>query len=463
MPRSAASSLVLWFALCLVAACSGGGGGGTATPSAATPGSVAVVLDTAAGADVLVQAQVAAVVFGRADGTYTTNVLPAPALVTFVDPSGEASGLRLPSVPGGDYASLRFVLVPGSCAAFGYDGSVTPLQTPLAVEVPIADGFTHDARSAAWLAIGHDETFAPASTGVGLPWSPNLSARVDGTDQQLLEVRLLVVQGDAVTGGLEAADGAPLQVEFAPACSFAIEGVADGAERTAFVAACDRDSELRLSGELRRDGTFRAARARVARIGDGPRLLGRILELRPATTSFVLRVQAEVRRGERRLLAAPLDVLVLAGNARIHRPNHAPLAFGDLAVGDLAKVKVRSRAPGTNGLTELTAAEIEVPTAGGEPCAPQWQGMVQSVDPIARTIVVEPRNGDPIVVGGVAVPLATVFVAPGTPIERRERRGGGRIAIGLADIESGSDRIWWRGVVSGPARVDASSVRVRAD
>jgi hypothetical protein len=80
-----------------------------------------------------------------------------------------------------------------------------------------------------------------------------------------------------------------------------------------------------------------------------------------------------------------------------------------------------------------------------------------------RGIVVVPRNGDPIVIDRVVVPQATVFVAVGVPIERRERRGGDRFAIGLDEVQAGVDRIWWRGVVSSPARVDANRVRVRAE
>ena len=174
-----------------------------------------------------------------------------------------------------------------------------------------------------------------------------------------------------------------------------------------------------------------------------------------------MRVLAETRRGDRRRLDPPIDVLVMASDALIHRPNTREfLAFEHLLVGDLAKVKVRSRTEVPGGLTEIVASEIEVPRRDGEPLRPEWQGQVQAVDLAARTIVVQPR-GEPIVINGESVPFARVRVGIDTPMQRRERNGPGRTAITLEQVVAGQDRIWWRGTVTGPATTAATWVRVR--
>jgi hypothetical protein len=94
---------------------------------------------------------------------------------------------------------------------------------------------------------------------------------------------------------------------------------------------------------------------------------------------------------------------------------------------------------------------------------PEWEGRVQSVDASVHTIVVVPRNDDPIIVLGVSVPQVTLTVGAGTFIERRAQSGGGDLTIGIGDIVPGQDRIWWRGIVTGPTTIDANWVRVREE
>jgi hypothetical protein len=164
------------------------------------------------------------------------------------------------------------------------------------------------------------------------------------------------------------------------------------------------------------------------------------------------------------LLELPVDVEVLTANAQLHRPDHrVVLQFADLAPGQLAKVKVRSRQPVPGALPQIVASEVEITSGDGVPPQPEWHGRVQSVDLLTRTIVVERRNDDPIVIGGVSLQTVTVAVPVGTPIQRRERHGGGRFAIELSGVVAGQDRIWWRGTVTGPASVDATWVRVREE
>lgn len=449
--------------LAVLQACSGGGGGQSAEVDSA-PGSVGVVLDTRTGTDSLVQFVVVGATLERADGTTTRNLVPRAVEVTFADPTGEVSGLRLHDVPTGDYERLLLALAPGSGSALGSDGVVRAIDSGSVLSIPIADGLQHVASEVSWLALGHNR--APVVTlGGSLRFEPALLGRADGSEHELAGLEPVTVRGASVDARLPAAGGGVLALEFAPGCTFGDDDANSFASAAAFVNGLRGDDELRVCGTLDRSGGLRVTRARRGRGNDGPRLLGRIVELRPATTSFVMRVQAEVRRGERVLRDPPFDVLVDATSARLQRPNgQVVLAFADLAVDDLVKVTWSSRTPATATELELVVArEIEVPGSAGVPLAPEWQGLVQSVDVAGNRIVVVPRNDDPIVVDGVSVPSVDVLVDAGTVLQRRERRGGGRTTIQLGDIVPGEDRIWWRGTVTGPAEVSADWVRVREE
>ncbi len=451
------ASLALWSA----AACSGSGSGSETT----TTGAVHVVIDTATGADGLVQFQVTGAVLGDGTGAVTGNLLAAAEVVTFADPSGEASALELRAVPTGNYATLHLVLVPGSGQVLRADGSVTAIAGPVDLAIPIADGLQHDNATNTWLAVGHGLGNAITDTGSGLVWSPALTGRFDGSEHELGDLAPVLVDGETVVAR-DPANGGLLRVEFAPDCAFTAEDDGRSAEsRGEFLQRVREAGELRVRGDLHRDGRLLARDARRGRGHDGVRFLGRIVTLEPATESFVFRVQAETRRGgERRILTPPRDVRVLTQNAVIRRPAaQFVLTFADLAVGNLAKVKPFTVTAVPGGLTEIGAREIEVTSGDGVPPQPEWQGRVTGVDLVLKEITVEPRNDDPIVIGGVSVPVATVRVDAQTWLERRERQGPGRFVIELGDIVPGQDRIWWRGSVVGPATVLARWVRVRED
>jgi len=450
--------------LFLLYGCSGGGGGQSVGVDSSAPGSVGVVLDTRTGTDGLVQFVVVGATLERADGTTTRNLVPSAVEVTFADPSGEVSGLRLQDVPTGSYQRLLLALAPGSGSLLGRDGVVRPIDAGVLLAIPIADGLQHVASAASWLAVGHNQ--APmVPSGGAWRFEPNLSGRAEGSEHELAGLVPVVVLGTTVEARLPAAGGGVLALEFAPGCTFGDDDANSFASAAAFVNGLGSDDELRACGTLDRAGSLRVTHARRGRGNDGPRLLGRIVELRPATMSFVLRVQAEVRRGDRLLRNPPVDMLVDATLARLHRPNaQVQLAFADLAVDDLVKVKWTSRTPATATELELVVArEIEVPGSSGVPLAPEWEGRVQSVDLAGNRIVVVPRNDDPIFVNGVSVASVDVVVDAGTTLERRERRGGGRATIQLGDIVPGEDRVWWRGTVTGPAEVSATWVRVREE
>lgn len=443
--------------LLVVAACSGGGSD-TAAAAPGTVGSVQVVVDTATGSRETVQVQVVGAVLETAGGATTGNLLAAPRLLTIADPSGEPDALELRAVPGGDYERLRLVTAPGSGAVLSATGGVRGTALAAELEIPFVDPLHHAASGRSWLEIGHDGV--PPGTG---PWQPVMSARGSGSACRLDGLRVAAVDGAGVTVTWGDAD-LPLHVEFAAGCRFEGEGGMLTGGRDDFLRDLGRGHDLAAEGDLHHQGRFVARHLRRQLRGhDGPRLIGRIAELRPATGSFVMDVLAEVRRGHRRFLATPNRVLVLAGPARITWSHTArELTFAELQVDQLAKVEWSARAPGSGGLEELTARAIEV-TGPGAPMRPQWQGSVQGVDVVLGTIVVVPRHGDPIVVQGQAVTAATVHVDGNTVIERRERHGPGRARIPLAEIVPGQDRIWWRGEVTGPTTIDATWVRVRQD
>lgn len=444
-----------------LAACGHGGGSatGAVSPNGA-PGSVHVVLETATGSDALVQFQVAAVALERSDGSMTGNLLPSPEMVTFADPSGEIDGLTLANVPTGDYASLHFVVAPGSGVALYPDGRTAPVGTAVDLAVPLDSGLQHTATGRSWLCVGQNGSLPPVAGAGNRDWTPTMSGRADGSSLTVDGVRIAAVQAPTMVAQVGVVDDGALQVEFGAGCVFDDHPVG----RDDFLRRSARGDDLSCDGELHRDGRFVASRVRRGgHNNDGPRLLGRITELRPAASSFVLRVQAEVRRGGRRLLPVPEDVLVDASTARIHGSDHRrTFSFGDLVVGQLAKVEWSSRTPRPGSLELVVAREIEV-TSGSVPMRPEWEGAVQGVDLVTNTIVVVPRGNDPIVVLGQSLTSVDVHVGVGVPIERRERNGPGRSSIGLPDILPGIDRIWWRGTVTGAAAIDASSVRVRRD
>jgi len=456
-------SKVLPVLLLAFAACSGGGGGANPAATTSTPGSVHIVIDTATGSDSLVQFQVAAAALERSDGLSTGNLLATPELVVLADPTGEADGLLLKNVPTGSYTTLHLLLAPGSGTALTANGTLAAVTSVADLAVPIAEGLQHNANGRSWLAIGHNGVIPPAGVGSSMHWEPQMSGRLDGSAQAMAGLRVALVQGTNVMTQASGIDDGSLQLEFAAGCTFDDHGNGGGG-RDDFLRGTVRGDDLVAEGELHRDGRFVASHVRRGSRGnDGPRLLGRIDVLRPAAESFVLHVLAEVRSGGRRLLPTPVDVLVSASSARIHASDdRRTLVFADLQVGQLAKVEWTSRTPRQGDLDLVVAREIEV-TSSGVPMRPEWEGAVQSVDLGTRMIVVVPRSNDPIFIEGQSVSSVDVHLDTAVTIERKERRGGGSSTILLDAVVPGTDRIWWRGAVTGPTAIDASWVRVRDD
>lgn len=444
------------------AACSGGGGGNQQPVATATTGSVYVVIDTATGNDGVVQFVVGGAVLERSDGTLTGNLLTAAQSVTFADPAGEVVGLPLRAVPTGAYSRLHLMLLPGSGIVQWADGVVLPLTGPLDLDVPIADGLQHDVAADSWLAIGHNTGNTVVAAGTGFVWQPAMAGRLDGSSHWFEGLQPLSTRGGEVLAVWPAAANAVVHVDFAPSCSYTDSGDPTVVSRAEFLGRLGDDDELRIEGELQRDGRVIAAHARAERRNDSPRLIGRITELRPAEQSFVMHVQAQTRRGERLPIAA-FDALVHTAGAAIHRPEaQFGLQFDDLAIGQLAKVRVAVRGTEPGGGVVIDALDIEITGAHCMPLRPEWQGRVTAIDTVLGSITVEPRDV-PIVIQGVEVASATVLVDQDTVLWRRDAQGPGRHLIELSEVAPGQDRIWWRGVVQGPATVLGTWVRVRQE
>ncbi|MBL8729618.1 MAG: hypothetical protein JNM25_14385 [Planctomycetes bacterium] len=451
---------ILPFVPCLgLAACSGGSGGGAGNSAPNTTGAVLVVVDTATGSDAMVQFQVDAAVLEHADGSTTPNLLANPHLVTLADPTGEADGLVLRDAPSGDYTTLHLLLVPSSGAALQPNGAILAANSVVDLAVPITDGLQHTSLGTSWLVIGHNG--APPPVGSTATWVPQMSARADGSAIDLGGLDVAFVQSPQVTARSRVLDDSLVRIEFAAGCAFASDDGVQHAGRDDFLRSLG-DDQLRVRAELRRDGRCIASEVHRSGRNDNPRLIGRVTALEPATTAFVMDVQAQNGRGGWTLLPTRETVRVDASQAQLRRPNGGTIAFADLQVGNLVKVQWTSRSTPTGELPLLVAREVEV-TGSAMAMHPEWQGRVQSVDTVANTLVVVPRNNDPIFVQGVSVASVTLAVAATTTLERRARQGGGRTAITLDDIVPGSDRIWWRGSVTGPTTIDATWIRVREE
>lgn len=445
----------------LLAACSGGGGS-TAPATTGSPGTVQVVLDTAADTPTIVQFQVNGVVFEDAGGRLTANVLPAPRMVRFTDPTGACDGLALRGVATGVYTALHLGIVPGSGTQLLPDGTVVPVSAPVDLRVPLAEDLRHDASGTSWVGIGHGRANAPAAGGA---WTPALSGRLGGAAVRLDDLSVAFVGGNELTVRSRGFDDAPLHVVFGAGCELHDDdhGTAYGTP-AAFVAATSVDDSVVAEGDVYQNGRFELRSAH--RGHTGTRLIGRITALEPATTAFVMDVYAEARQGTFNLLPAVATARVFADGARIEGAGgHRTLAYGDLAQDQLVKVDWTTRTIVANGPDEFAAREIEVAPTGGLPMQPEWQGLVQSVDLQLRELTVVQRGNDPIVIGGVTYASVIVHVDAGVTIERRTNNGngnGGRVTIAIEDIVAGSDAIWWRGEATSPGAVEASAVRVRA-
>jgi len=447
----------------LLAACGGGSGGGAVGRAPADErGAVALLFDTRAGDDALVQARVAGVAFEQVDGSIGATVPVDGDALVLGDPSGELDGLHLRAVPPGIYRALHLVLLQNSGVCLGADGLAHPVRLPTAIRVGLPEALQHGADKRNWIVIGHDAPpLRPQPDG--LAYEPSMSARTGADEIELSELNDVLPDGAGLRGLVPQLDLATIDV--APDAQCAFEG-ADGAtvaDLLTWLADARPDDVVRVRGRLSRDGRMRARYLQRRRKASGPRLIGRVAELDDATLSFEMLVQATNGGGQHAMQAVPARIRVLTDGATLRAPNGDARTFSDLVVEGLVKVRWSAREAVAGDLDEYTAREVTIVGGDDDSVTPQWSGLVDGVDLDDGVITVVPRNDDPLVVDGAVVDVLTVTVDDDTAFARKPQGGGPWQPSSLADIVAGQDRIWVRGVVTGPAEVAADRVRVRAD
>lgn len=442
----------------LFAAC--GNGGDAAVGGVGTGSDVHVVLDTANGSDVLLTVEVTAVSLEDRIGQATPNLLAQPTTLTLTDPSGEAEGLRLDGVPAGDYTKLHLLVTSGSGRGLFADGTVRDVFVPFDLVVPLTESLRHGA-SPSWLLVAHDKA-NPLQADLGSwLWGGALRGRADGAEVGLVDLVPVVVGSSQLRVAMPAAGDGRLEIAFENGCTFGDDqGNVYGAP-SEFLAGLSSAFDLELRGALARNGRLQVRQARRGRGNDGPRLIGRIVDLIPASRTFVLRVQAENRRGRRRLLANGTEVLVRTAQARIQRPNGTALSFADLQNGELAKVEWTSLAQVPGERDVYVARQVDV-TGTPAALAPEWQGLVQFADPATRILVLAPLPGELFYLLGAPATVLIAVVTDETVLERRAADGSLQ-PIQFADIVAGQDHAVLRGEAASTSTVVAARVRVQSE
>ncbi|MBK8097195.1 MAG: hypothetical protein IPK26_08810 [Planctomycetes bacterium] len=454
IPRT---SLVLSCLFALTAC--GNGNDGSTLPIDPAPNTAQVTLDTAAGVDATIRAQVVAATLERADGTLTANLLPAPRMVTFADPNGQADGVALRNYPPATYRRLHLVTAPGSCTATARDGSQTPVDltaTSLAIEFEAEVVHRSGHR---WLIARHG-AFTPLTTTNGrLGWNPALvGGDAAGTALPAACITVAAVVNDSIYGTFDGDASRRVQLEFELGSQL-LDDHGMPRTRLEFLRELTAGDELGVSGVVDQTGVLRGRRGHRSVRTDNPRYLGRITAVDALTVTFAMDVQALTRRGVRELLSAPDAVNVRADNAVLRvGGSFQRSTFAELAVGDLVKVGWTSREGAT-----VIASEVEVTSRQGQPASPQIQGMVSEVSVGTNRIIVVPRRDDPLILSGRSVHRLEVTVRPTTVLLRQARNGGERTTIGLDGIVAGRDRIWLRGTATRENSLDADWIRVRTD
>ncbi len=442
--------------LALFASVSCGGGGGPTATSATGAGRVMLIVDTRAGDEALVQFEVAGVTLERVDGTTTDTLLAEPAVVTFGDPSAAPCGLPLELAPAGDYVALHLVLTPSTGVAVTAAATLSALAAPLSVRAPFDERIAHRAGQDTWVVVAHTRE-ALRSVGGAVAWAPELVGRASGERVDLQGLTAPVVREDALY--LTAFGDRPVRcLQSVETEYFDLGGVQ--VDREAFVDGLVPEDELCVRGAIRRDGTLDLRRIERCRRQVRPRLIGHVQSVNAADETLVLRVQAANGPFGAVLLQTPEDVVVRASAASLERPNGAGISFGAVTAGRLAKVRWSSRETGLPGLDEYVAEQVVVPAQGHGAPLQQWVGDVDSVDVTAGVLVLSAREGA-FSIQGQSVTEVDVVVDAATYIERRARRGAGRLAIPLSEVQPGTDRAWVRGDVLGPATIHATWIRVR--
>jgi hypothetical protein len=451
------------FFLLLLCSCSGDGSPSTPSVNPANErGTLSVIIDTRSGDDAWVQFQLAGAMLEYPGGLRTENLLKEARILTVGDPSGESIGFDLGVAPTAEYSALHLIFTPGTGIVREASGVTRSVTGPTDVRVPIADGLLHERSSVTWLVIGHDA--APLDLqGTVSAWNPQMSARPDQAEVSLGGLAYPQVQATELLATATTVENSVISIDESGQCIYRDEDGTQLPSQSTFYGAVTVQDDLSVRGYLSRRGHLDAIELSRKPSYDEPRLIGRILSIDENNRRFEMRVQAVNQRGSGILLEAMRDVWIDALNARIEAPNNENLIFSILSLDQLVKIKWSSVSLGsTNGLDTYQATDVVVPGPNSNQYQAQWQGVVASIDLVTSTLVIEPRQSNPIRVNGQIVSQATVQVDSGTTLERRPSSiNGSREVITLSDIIPGSDRTWVSGIPTGTATIQATRVRVR--
>ena len=322
---------------------------GSAAGSTPADASLSLTVDTAAGTEDTLSITPQVVALERLDGTVTDNLLAAPQELVLTDPAGASSGLALADTPAGTYRALRLLLVSdmGSCRR--KDGGRVPVRLGgLELRLALAEELRLPQAEPCALLLRHAKPVVVRDLGSGnLAYEPQLVV-APFLGEPLHHVRLRITKVDApnfradalwVLGNRQvpirltvAADATLLTHDHKPLT------------RTGFVDLLAPGSEMRADGRLSARRELLLTRARLHEDeAKGPctALVGRVLEVFPASLSFTLQVY-DIRHGGAGIHRHALPVLtVYAAGAEIRRET-APLTqapFTLLAPGRIVEIE----------------------------------------------------------------------------------------------------------------------------
>lgn len=446
-------------ALLPLAACSGGGGGSGGGGAA----SLSLLIDTAVDGQTTLAGRFEAVALERSDGALTTNLLAAPADLVLADTVGAPVLLRLQAPPAATYVALH-LLLGADVRVTGADGvrnGVVPSRVDqrIALEAPVVV-----AAATTWFELRHRSQLALQSRNDGrFDWTPDFGCR-RGDDRLLGGSSLHIVSVAAAAFSFDATpslDSSSVTLTVRVPAS-AILTRSDGAgtlDRATFFGLLALGREVRVQGQMSSSMEITATAVHLDDTSSGSgenKVIGRIGSLDGGTRSLVVQVLRIVRGGAG-LDASRLPALTVdATTASIHRSGarHLPLAFSDLAVGQVVELEWRGAVVNNS----VRAHEIEIESDAGAGGQIEIEGAVGEVRTGEGAIIAVPRGDDPLIVGGVSVNSARILISASTVLFRADDAS---VPITLAQVQPG-ERIWVKSYTLNGIDVAARVVRIRS-
>lgn len=442
-----ASTITTFGLLALLSACSGSG---NSTPGAGSGAAETVVLiDTSSTTDFALRATIVSAMFEDAAGNRSAPLLATPTSLLLADPAGTTEVLGLSAVAAGTWDAL--VLIYDSAQSLDPTGGATNLSPSFgSLRVAFDDRVTIRSSGLQVLRVRH--AIAPATAGGLVTDLRAESATGSPVESMTVDVRAATSRASFGSGSTS-----DFQLEFE---SNADLSGPDGSspDASSWLASFSSGDRADLDGVFLSDDRFRIRRG--SRRGDDScdqKVYGTITDVDLLALTIDVAV-AFLRDDSRNTIPASGTRRFDIATARIFEDASSsvsvPRTTADLMIGQFVEVEF---CPGTPD----RAYEVEIEDGPGDDSRnPETEGRVVSIDLMSRTIQVAPRSDDPLIVGGISVSSAILDVPPSATLFRVFRGGRDPETIALDQVSS-SDRIWFRGSVTGPQRVLADWVRVR--